>query len=736
MWKDLREQQYKDLFDTAETDGKARLVSCTIGWSCELEVSQQIDGYGLADHVDIFNPASGTALSASLRNAYESREPWLGYQWGTSDMALLLDVVRLEEPEYSEECWSTTKACAYPESTILIGANSALPDRAPEIADFLRQWDFSVDSHLKGATRWQAANPNASIEDAAFYWLIGNFDTWSGWVTVEAATRILASLNEDALAAAPASGRIAFQSERDGNSEVYVMNADGSDVTRLTNNSVDDLNPAWSPDGTRIAFASQRDGNSEVYVMNADGSGVTRLTDNSSYDDHPAWSPDGSGIAFHSNRDGNWEVYLMNADGSGITRLTDNPASDNNPAWSPDGSRIAFHSIRDGDYEIYVMNADGSGVTQLTSDSAWDFHPSWSPDGQRIAFYSERDGRILDGNYEIYVMNADGSSVTRLTNNSAHDTSPTWSSDGRHIAFTSSRDGNGEIYVMNADGSGVTRLTDNSASDGSPAWSATVMGTPTEPTAAMATRSFSPDPVAPGGTLTVTIDIADYGTFGTITETLPDGFSYLSSTHNSVAHPFNRNSQMVRFTLLGNTSVAYTVTASSVEGTHTFSGTLTDSGMNDIPVGGESTVTVGDAPLGVTLAYAGTTPAAPVRIGVPIPVSATFTKTVSGFALDDVTVVNGTASNFSGSADAYTFDVTPNGIGQVTVDVGGDVAQDSDENGNTAAMQLSLGIPYDDNRNDTIELDEALAAVNDYFSQGEALNLDHVFALINLYFGG
>ena len=101
-----------------------------------------------------------------------------------------------------------------------------------------------------------------------------------------------------------------------------------------------------------------------------------------------------------------------------------------------------------------------------------------------------------------------------------------------------------------------------------------------------------------------------------------------------------------------------------------------------------------------------------------------------------ITVVNGTASNFSGSADAYTFDVTPNGIGQVTVDVGGDVAQDSDENGNTAAMQLSLGIPYDDNRNDTIELDEALAAVNDYFSQVEGLTLDHVFALINLYFGG
>jgi formylglycine-generating enzyme required for sulfatase activity len=224
---------------------------------------------------------------------------------------------------------------------------------------------------------------------------------------------------------APAStvnGRIAFVSDRDGNREIYVMNADGSGQTRLTDNPALDWTPAWSPDGTRIAFMSDRDGNPEIYVMNADGSGQTRLTDNPTLDQLPAWSPDGTLIAFASDRDDNWEIYVMNADGSGQTRLTDNPALDWEPTWSPDGTRIAFVSFRDGNAEIYVMNADGSAQTRLTDNPTLDQFPAWSPDGTRIAFASFRDG-----NWEIYVMNADGSGQTRLTDNPADDAVPAWS---------------------------------------------------------------------------------------------------------------------------------------------------------------------------------------------------------------------------------------------------------------------------------------------------------------------
>ena len=172
--------------------------------------------------------------------------------------------------------------------------------------------------------------------------------------------------------------------------------------TRLTRNDASDSSPAWSPDGTQIAFHSYRDGNWEIYVMAADGSQPTRLTRNDASDSSPAWSPDGTQIAFDSNRDsGNWEIYVMAADGSQPTRLTRNDASDSSPAWSPDGTQIAFESYRDGNWEIYVMAADGSQPTRLTRNDAGDGSPAWSPDGTQIAFMSYRDG-----NWEIYVMAA------------------------------------------------------------------------------------------------------------------------------------------------------------------------------------------------------------------------------------------------------------------------------------------------------------------------------------------
>ena len=192
--EDLKEPQYKRLFATAESGGKARLVSCVVGWACEAVNRAQIEGYGLADHVHIVNPSSETDLHNSIYDAYESQEPWLGFQWGTSYPALLLDLARLEEPEYSDACWRTTRACAHEDATILIGANSDLPAQARGVVKFLRQWDFDVDGHLRNVVRWEVENPDASIEDAALYWLENNVDTWSNWVTPEAAAGIVAVL--------------------------------------------------------------------------------------------------------------------------------------------------------------------------------------------------------------------------------------------------------------------------------------------------------------------------------------------------------------------------------------------------------------------------------------------------------------------------------------------------------------------------------------------------------------
>jgi hypothetical protein len=257
---------------------------------------------------------------------------------------------------------------------------------------------------------------------------------------------------------------VVFSSTRDGNFEIYGMLANGTGVTRLTNNTATDLDPALSLDKTKILFTSDRDGNLEIYSMNVNGTGVTRLTNNSAVDGFAAWSPAGTQIVFTSTRDGNFEIYSMNSNGTGVTRLTINSATDANPAWSPSGTRIAFTSTRHGNVEIYSMNVNGTGVTRLTNDEDEDAFPSWSPDSLKIAFMSTRPG-----NAEIYSMNANGSGVTRLTNNSAIDAEPAWGTNGK-IAFSSTRDGNFEIYSMNANGTGLLRLTNNVALDTSPHW--------------------------------------------------------------------------------------------------------------------------------------------------------------------------------------------------------------------------------------------------------------------------
>lgn len=190
---DLREERFKALFATPETGGKARLVSCVIGWACEEVNAAQIEGYGLEDDVHIINPGDGAALNADLYGAYEKEEPWLGYQWGTNDPALLLDLVRLEEPAHSEACWSTTKACAYEDSTIVIAVHPDMMEAAPDVVEMLGKWGFRIGIY-RGVAAWLDENSDATTNDAALWWLNGNADIWRGWVTEEAADAIEAAL--------------------------------------------------------------------------------------------------------------------------------------------------------------------------------------------------------------------------------------------------------------------------------------------------------------------------------------------------------------------------------------------------------------------------------------------------------------------------------------------------------------------------------------------------------------
>jgi TolB protein len=259
-------------------------------------------------------------------------------------------------------------------------------------------------------------------------------------------------------------GKLAFQSNRDGNPEIYSMNATGTGQRRLTNDSDADRAPNYAASGHLIAFERSSDEGPEIWVMGADGSGETRIARRG---DDPSWSPDGRRIAFRSSRDGNPEIYVMDADGSDAKRLTNHPAADGGPAWSPDGRRIAFHTLRDGGpTEIYVMDPDGSDQTRLTNNRFADLEPSWAPDGSRIAFQAVSP----QGNADIGVMNADGTGQARLTTDPAADRSPAWAPDGTKIAFTTVRDGNAEIYVMNSDGSGQANVSANPAAESLPDW--------------------------------------------------------------------------------------------------------------------------------------------------------------------------------------------------------------------------------------------------------------------------
>jgi uncharacterized repeat protein (TIGR01451 family) len=217
---------------------------------------------------------------------------------------------------------------------------------------------------------------------------------------------------------------IAFVRDVGGASQIFVMNANGSSQTNLTNSppGVINAHPSWSLDGSKIAFSSDRSsGNVDIWVMDANGANPTRLTTAANVDDQPVWSPDSTRIAF--SRDGA-DIFVMNADGGGQVNVTNGVGTINlHPDWSPDGARIAFASNRTaGNLDIWVMDANGANPTRLTTDAGIDDQPTWSPDGDSIVFTSNRDG----GDFDLFTMTAGGGDQTSLPGVGVQDTEPSW----------------------------------------------------------------------------------------------------------------------------------------------------------------------------------------------------------------------------------------------------------------------------------------------------------------------
>jgi TolB protein len=264
------------------------------------------------------------------------------------------------------------------------------------------------------------------------------------------------------------SGQIVFQSSRDGNNEIYVMNGDGSSQTRLTDDSADDAWPVLSPDGTKVAFVSDRTGNRELYEMSSDGSDVVQLTNTPGVaEDNPGWSPDGRLIAYAGYLSGTKsEIYTIDPVSLAVKRLTKAKRVNAEPAYSPNGRRIAFLSTRTRHWQVWTMKANGKQQTQLTSEPGVNEYAHWSPDGGFLVFMSD-----MSGNFDVYTMTAQGTNITDLTNEPSSDAWPVWSPDGSRIGFSSNRDGDTEIYSMLPDGSDVQQVTVNTISDDTPEWS-------------------------------------------------------------------------------------------------------------------------------------------------------------------------------------------------------------------------------------------------------------------------
>lgn len=263
---------------------------------------------------------------------------------------------------------------------------------------------------------------------------------------------------------------IAFDSDRDDNREIYVMEPDGGNPLNLTNHPADDWSPAWSPDGSRIAFVSDRENDHGsvqcIYVMNADGSDAHELIEDY-YNDHPDWSPDGKRITFTSRED----IYITNADGSGQPlNLTESPEKDAFPVWSPDGSQIAWLSGDDGNWQIFVMNVDGSGKRQLTGSGQIN-GVAWTVDGRLFTHWQNDEAACSN-----CVMDPDGGNISDAGGKGdLVRYFPFWTADGQpvEVANVDFFTGDHEIYLVGEIFPDMfLNLTNHPAQDLNPHWPA------------------------------------------------------------------------------------------------------------------------------------------------------------------------------------------------------------------------------------------------------------------------
>jgi Tol biopolymer transport system component len=313
---------------------------------------------------------------------------------------------------------------------------------------------FAVRALNGGRTPAPVSSPIVSKANGVIYFQVGGGDseTWIDAIRPDGTDLHQVfppePVHYDEIAWSPDGSRIAYGDNLVDHFGIYTANPDGSDTHQLTSRANDGW-PSWSPDGTKIAFSGSGDSPdakpcgsgaeamcaADIYVMNADGTGVSRLTDDPAPEYSPAWSPDGTKIAFvRSDGNGAQDLYVMNADGTGATRLAAGAGTLPHPTWSPDGTKIAFTGFDGTEFGIFVTNADGTGLHELFSKPGWvSEYPVWSPDGTEIAFTKWGAQPSIAGcdsastcTGQIYLIHPDGTDLTRLTNVPEGGSRPAW----------------------------------------------------------------------------------------------------------------------------------------------------------------------------------------------------------------------------------------------------------------------------------------------------------------------
>ena len=254
--------------------------------------------------------------------------------------------------------------------------------------------------------------------------------------------------------------KIAFISNRDGNWELYMMDYDGYNQTRLTYNETQDYMPAWSADGRKIAYTAYRGGEAALWLYSIyEGTRTLIFDRGTSFS--PSFSPDGKKLAFSTTEeDGNTQIYVARLSDTDpvkvieVRKLTFTKSNNLAPTWSPTSRQIAFTSDRSGSPQIYVMDAEGSNIERVSFGGSYFDGPAWSPTGDMIVYVSR-----VNNIFDIYVLNLKTNRVIKLTESNARNESPTWAPDSRHIVFASNLSGTVQLWSIDTDGTNLRRLT-------------------------------------------------------------------------------------------------------------------------------------------------------------------------------------------------------------------------------------------------------------------------------------